>query len=83
MAMQVQLARWGNSIGVRIPKEIASQLGLVEGARVEMTARDGRIVIAPTTPRYRLADLLDGITPQAMRDAFDWGDDVGRERVDE
>jgi antitoxin MazE len=81
--MQVQLARWGNSLGVRIPKEIAGRLGLIEGARVEMRAEDGRIVISPATPRYRLEELLGGITPEAMRDVFDWGDDIGRERVGE
>ncbi|MDR3516494.1 MAG: AbrB/MazE/SpoVT family DNA-binding domain-containing protein [Azospirillaceae bacterium] len=79
----MQLARWGNSLGVRIPKEIAGRLGLIEGVRVEMTTDDGRIVISPVTPRYQLADLLQGITPEAMRDAFDWGDDLGRERIDE
>lgn len=81
--MHVQLARWGNSLGVRIPKEIAVSLGLVEGARVDMKTSDGRIVISPMVPRYRLADLLHGITPEAMRDAFQWGGDVGRENVEE
>jgi antitoxin MazE len=52
--MQVQVARWGNSLGLRIPKDIASRMGLREGARV-------------------LADLLKGMTPQPMREAFEWG----------
>ena len=25
--MQVQIARWGNSLGLRIPKELAAQTG--------------------------------------------------------
>jgi len=29
--------------------------------------------------RYKLEDLLKGMTPEAMRDAFDWGPDRGRE----
>jgi len=32
--------------------------------------------------RYKLEDLLAGMSPQAMREAFDWGADVGREIVD-
>ena len=77
--MEVQVARWGNSLGVRIPKHIAERAGLREGVRVEIEAEADRIVIIRARPRYQLADLLKGITPQAMREAFDWGPDKGRE----
>jgi antitoxin MazE len=81
--MQVQITRWGNSLGVRIPRGLAERIGLRAGARVEIEAEDGRIVIARSTPRYRLEDLLQGMTPAAMREAFDWGPDIGREVVSE
>jgi antitoxin MazE len=81
--MQVQLARWGNSLGLRIPKDLAAQAGLRAGARVELAAEGDRIVIKPARPRYVLAELLEGVTPEAMREAFDWGPDIGREIVDE
>lgn len=80
--MQVQVARWGNSLGLRIPKDIAAQMGLCAGARVEIAEEGGRIVITPARRRYVLADLLEGVTPEAMREAFDWGPDLGRERVE-
>ncbi len=80
--MQVQVARWGNSLGVRIPKDIAGKLGLNEGARVEMAAEDDRIVITVARPRYALADPLVGMTPEAMQDAFDRGGERGREAVE-
>jgi antitoxin MazE len=80
--MQVSLARWGNSLGLRIPKDIASRTGLREGVRVEIEAEGGRITITPARTRYVLADLLQGMTPQAMREAFDWGPHKGREIVD-
>lgn len=79
--MQVQLARWGNSLGLRIPKDIANRFGLTEGGRVEVEAEGDHIVIRTDRPRYDLQDLLSGMTPEAMRDAFDWGPDVGREDV--
>lgn len=80
--MEVVLARWGNSLGVRIPKDIASRTGLREGARVDIEAQGSRIVITPARKRYELAELLRGVTPQAMREAFDWGPDKGREIVE-
>lgn len=79
--MQVQLARWGNSLGLRIPKDIAARFGLSEGGRVEIEAEGDRIVIRMDRPRYDLDDLLTGMSPEDMRGAFDWGPDLGREDV--
>ena len=80
--MHVQVARWGNSLGLRIPKDIANRVGLREGARVDVEAQGDRIIVSPARPRYVLAELLKGITPEAMREAFDWGPDKGRETVE-
>jgi antitoxin MazE len=80
--MQVQVARWGNSLGLRIPKDVAQRIGLRAGARVDVEAEGGRIIISPARPRYVLADLLKGMTREAMREAFDWGPDRGREIVE-
>jgi antitoxin MazE len=80
--MQVQVARWGNSLGLRIPKGIALRVGLREGHRVEVEAQGDRIIISPARPRFVLAELLKGMTPEAMREAFDWGPDKGREIVE-
>jgi antitoxin MazE len=80
--MEAQVARWGNSLGVRIPKQIAERAGLREGARVEIAAEGDRIVITHTRRRYHLAELLQGMTPEAMREAFDWGPDRGREIIE-
>jgi antitoxin MazE len=81
--MQSHISRWGNSLGVRIPKDMARRIGLNAGDRVDIEADSDRIVIAPAAPRYRLEDLLVGMSPKAMRAAFDWGADAGREAIDE
>ncbi len=80
--MQVRLARWGNSLGLRVPKDIASRAGFYEGARVEVEAEGNRIIITRVRRRYVLADLLKGMTPQAMREAFEWGPDKGRDTAE-
>ena len=81
--MKAVVARWGNSLGVRIPKEIARQVGIREGTRVEIGTVDNQIRILPARPHYRLEELLQGMTPETVRRAFDWGPDRGRESVEE
>jgi antitoxin MazE len=81
--MQITASRWGNSLGVRIPKDIAERVGLSAGDSVDVEAKGDQIVISLRRPRYRLADLLVRMTPDAMREAFDWGPDIGREIVDD
>lgn len=80
--MQVHVARWGNSLALRLPKEVATRLGIVDGTRVDVTADDSRIVISVDRPVYSLEELLRGVRPGEMQAAFDWGDDVGREIVE-
>jgi len=36
----------------------------------------------PQPPKYFLDQLLIGMTPHDMREAFDWGPDLGREQVE-
>ncbi len=80
--MQVQISKWGNSLGVRVPKDVAAKLGLTEGSRVDVAIEGDRLVISTKRPVYSLEELLVGMTPESMRGAFDWGSDAGRENVD-
>jgi antitoxin MazE len=80
--MLVRLARWGTSFGIRIPKDLATRLGLTEGSHVNVTAEGDRIVISTARPVYRLDELLVGMTPEAMHEALDWGPDAGCEAVE-
>ncbi len=77
------LDRWGNSLGVRVPKAIAESAGLREGDRVEISFEDAAVVIRPAKPHYRLDELLAGITPDNLHPAMDWGPGVGAERFGE
>ena len=57
--MQITASRWGNSLGVRIPKDIAEEVGLSAGASLDIEARGDQIVLSLRRHRYRLEDLLD------------------------
>jgi antitoxin MazE len=80
--MQVKVSKWGNSLGMRLPRALAAHIGLTEGRIVEISLDGARLIVEPIKPVYSLEDLLANMTPDAMREAFDWGEDVGRERVD-
>ena len=78
--MQTRAQKWGNSLGVRIPRGLADEVGLGAGTEVSLTAKDGELVLRPSLPnRLRLADLLAGITPENIHASVDTGDAVGSE----
>ena len=80
--MKVKISKWGNSLGVRLPRSLAEHIGVNEGQIVEISIDGARLTVEPVRHAYSLSDLLVNMTPDAMREAFDWGEDVGRERVD-
>ena len=82
MATTVQ--RWGNSLGVRIPKAVAEQAELKEGTEVEVAASAGTLIIRPRRRKRRrvtLAELLAKMKPQHRHGEFDWGGPRGRELI--
>jgi len=81
--MQVQISKWGNSLGLRLPRALADQLGIGEGQKVSIVADGNRLIVEAVASTYRLEDMLANITPEAMGAAFHWGPDIGREAVDE
>jgi antitoxin MazE len=58
MASTVQ--KWGNSLGVRIPKAIADQVHLAEGAEFDFDTAGGVLTLRPRRKQSRqsLAKLL-------------------------
>ena len=77
--MRSRISKWGNSLAVRLPRGIIEESGLVEGSDVELTLRDGRIVIAPVGPEYQLHELVEGITSENRPTETDWGRPTGNE----
>jgi antitoxin MazE len=81
--MQVLVSKWGNSLGLRLPKALTAEIGVSDGQKVEIRAEGGRLIVEPVRATYTWAQMMENVTPEAMGEAFDWGEDVGRERVDE
>ena len=60
--MSVKIQKWGNSLGVRIPKAVIEKVNLSEHSEVEVESKDGTIVIFPVKKQYSLEALLDQIS---------------------
>jgi antitoxin MazE len=81
------VGRWGKSLAIRIPGEVAKSAGISDGERVDVQAQDGDILIRRSAPQFTLEELFRGKSPQEWRaayaGAYNWGPDVGREVVEE
>lgn len=71
--MNLHIAKWGNSLAVRIPAEYVRQIGLKDGDNVEASlTADGGLAIRPAKwDRKAFALEL-----AAMRDALPMGESV-------
>lgn len=77
--MTTQIAKWGNSLGLRLPKSVAAAAKLDDGDTVEVTVRNGAVVIRPSRPTFALAALVSKITTKNRHGEDDWGNAKGRE----
>jgi antitoxin MazE len=77
--LRTRISKWGNSLAIRLPKPFVDELGLGEGAEVEITLRDGRLIVTAAGREYGLEELVEGITPENRHQVTDWGRPRGRE----
>lgn len=67
--MSAKIQKWGNSLGVRIPKNIIETIELEENSEVEIEAKDGAIIIFPKQKKQSLSSLLSQITKSNLHKA--------------
>jgi antitoxin MazE len=77
--MKTKIQKWGNSLGVRLPKSIADQKNLKEGVGVSVVIKNDQIVIVPVAEELTLDSMLKLITTDNLHEEADWSDTRGRE----
>ena len=78
--MEATVQKWGNSLGLRIPKAFAAELGVEAGTKVGIAVEENRLVVqVRRRPRYSLDALLEGVKKSNLHDEVDSGEAVGRE----
>ena len=79
-AMRAKVQKWGNSLGIRIPKAVAQEVALETDSEVDLSTQDGRIVISPIAQKaVSLRQLLSKVTEANLHGEISTGKVEGRE----
>jgi antitoxin MazE len=85
--MKVTVAKWGNSVAVRLPKGISEELGLQVGKQLDLTVERGEIRLRTCrgkSSRQLLAEMMAEarrLGPDFEPETVDWGPDRGSEII--
>jgi antitoxin MazE len=79
--MIASVAKWGNSLALRIPTAFARELGVREGISVDISVANGALLVRPVeeTHVYDLEALLCEITEDNQHGEIATGRAVGNE----
>ena len=80
--MVTKVQKWGNSQGLRLAKQVLEDADISVGEEVDVTTRDGTIIIAPIKRirgKRSLQELVSRIPKNYEFGEIDWGKPIGRE----
>lgn len=77
MTMATTIQKWGNSLAIRIPKDIAERVEIHQGSEIEMRVveNEGTITLVPKKQlrKYSLEELLAQCKPENRHTEIDFG----------
>lgn len=80
--MLAKIQKWGNSQGLRLPKNLLLDAQLNVGDEVDISVKEGIMIVAPAKRirgRHSLKDLVAHIPESYQPGEVDWGKPVGKE----
>lgn len=77
--MKATVQKWGNSLAIRIPKNITKDTNVSEGSTINIMVDNGKIILSPTKKEYSLKELLKNITNENIHSEVSTGNHVGGE----
>ncbi|QQR54445.1 AbrB/MazE/SpoVT family DNA-binding domain-containing protein [Candidatus Peregrinibacteria bacterium] len=75
--MKTKVSKWGNSLGLRIPKVFAAAIPVKAGTVIQMQLVGKKIILSP--PEETLKEMVAQITPENRHDLLLEFDTVGKE----
>jgi len=76
--MTVALKKWGNSLALRIPKDILNTLAIDENSIMELSVNNGMLTVKPKSNTL-LETLVSQISSENLHKEIDSGRSVGSE----
>jgi len=79
--MITKISKWGNSLALRIPKSMAYEMDVEEGASVRLKMNDQALTIerVPSSDEWDLSSLLARVEDDNLHDEWDEGAPRGGE----
>ena len=65
--MSTVIAKWGNSLALRLQRNIVEDANLREGMLVDVKVSGNQVVVSPARPKYTLDELLAQMKPEKKR----------------
>jgi len=79
--MTAIISKWGNSQGLRLPKDVMKDLGLSIGDEVKITTKNNKVIIEPIRKKrkkYNINDLVKNI-PNYYNPHEEFSENIGIE----
>ncbi len=80
MSISINLQKWGNSQGIRIPKAILDILDWNENENLELVTKNNQIIIKKIEkPKKNIQELFKNFDGNYKKESVGWGEPVGKE----
>jgi antitoxin MazE len=76
--MQTVIRKWGNSLGVRIPKVFSDKISIKDGSEVDIEIKNHTLLIKPIK-KIELKELLLKVTDENIHKEINFGKPEGNE----
>ncbi|WP_373233244.1 AbrB/MazE/SpoVT family DNA-binding domain-containing protein [Cohnella sp.] len=72
--MSTTIQKWGNSLGIRIPSQIAERIAVSQGSEVDLVVSDDHtLIVIPKKKKPTLEELLAQCKSDNRHDEIDFG----------
>ncbi len=65
--MKLTVKKWGNSLALRLPRELAQQIACHEGAKLDVSLTKDSLVLTPDKT-FTITDFMQGLSRESRHE---------------